>query len=74
MDVIIRFTQAPSTRHHQKVRSHGGNLRTALEVVKSGAYTVPASEIESLSADPEVVHVSRDHAVSGSLDLTTAAV
>src|SRR5437879_262663 len=74
LDVIIQFTETPSARHHGKVRAHGGSLRANLDLIKSGAYTVPASEIESLSADPDVVYVSPDRKVTGSLDLTAAAV
>src|SRR5207249_4773914 len=74
MDVIVQFAETPSARHHAKVRAHRGSLKTTLDLIRSSVYAVPASEIESLSADPDVVYVSPDRKVTGSLDLTAAAV
>ena len=74
VDVIVQFTEAPTERHHQKVLSQGGMLRSSLELVKAGAYSVPAGSIGLLANDPEVVHISPNRKVNGMLDLTSEAV
>jgi len=74
VDVIVQFKQAPTARHHQKVLSRGGTLRHELGLVKSGAYTMPASALTDLAADPDVAYISPDRPVQGMLDLTAAAV
>ena len=74
VDVIVQFKQAPTARHHQKVLSRGGTLKHELGLVKSGAYTMPASALTDLAADPDVAYISPDRPVQGMLDLTTAAV
>jgi len=64
-DVIVQFNGVPTSRHHQKVRAHGGDLKADLHLVNGGHYSLPASEIEALAADPDVKYISLNHAVSG---------
>jgi len=64
VDVIVQFTEAPTERHHQKVLSQGGMLRSSLELVKAGAYSVPAGSIGLLANDPEVIHISPNRKVN----------
>ena len=68
VDVIVQYTQAPTARHHQKVLSRGGTLKQELSVVKAGAYSMPASALASLAADPEVAYISPDRSLSGYLN------
>ena len=49
VDVIVQFNGAPTERHHQKVRAHGGDLKTALNLVNGSHYSLPASAIEALA-------------------------
>ena len=74
VDVIVQFKQAPTARHHQKVLSRGGTLNRKLGLVKAGAYTVPASALADLAADPDVAYIAPDRPVKGMLDMTAAAV
>jgi serine protease AprX len=74
VDVIVQFTQAPTARHHQKVLNRGGKLRQELGLVKSGAYTVPASALTDLAADPDVAYISPDRPVQGTLDSAAPAI
>ena len=74
VDVIIQFNDTPTERHHQKVLDRGGALRSRLDLVKAGAYSVPARSITLLADDSEVVHISPDRKVKGLLDLTADAV
>jgi serine protease AprX len=74
VDVIVQFNRVPTERHHRKVLSLGGTLRNRLDIVRAGAYSIPALSIGSLADDPEVVRISPDHKLKGMLDITTAAV
>ncbi len=74
VDVIIQFTQAPTARHHQKVLSKGGRLNKVLGIVKAGWYSVPASALAALAADPDVAYISPDRPVSSTSDGSSTAV
>jgi subtilisin family serine protease len=74
VDVIVQFTQIPTARHHQKVLSRGGTLKQELGVVKAGAYSIPASALADLAADPEVVYISPDRHLAGFLNNGAPAV
>ncbi len=69
VDVIVQFNGVPTDRHYQKLGAHGGVLNADLRLIRSAHYSLPASEIESLAADPDVRYISLNHAVS-----VTAAV
>ena len=73
VDVIVQYNEVPTAEHHQKVLDRGGKLRHTLELVKGGAYTMPAWAIADLASDPSVVHISVDHKLGAKLDYTTAA-
>lgn len=60
VDVIVQYDQVPTAAHHQKVYSRGGKMKRDLLQFKGGAYTMPASQVESLASDPSVVHISPD--------------
>src|SRR5438128_9654629 len=74
VDVIIQFNQAPTDAHHQRVQDKGGVLKTKLDVIKGAHYSVPVESLDALADDPDVVYISPDRGVSGSLDYTTTAV
>ena len=74
VDVIIQYNQMPTEAHHQKVRNKGGVLQRELHVIKAGHYTVPASALAELANDPDVAYIAPNRSLSGSLDLTAAAV
>src|SRR6185437_8960925 len=54
--VIIQWNTAPNDSKHQKVKKHGGALRSTLQSIKAGAYSVPASALDSLADDPDVLY------------------
>src|SRR6266566_5116709 len=74
VDVIIQFNQAPTQAHHQKVQDKGGVLKTKLDFINGAHYSVPVEALDALADDPDVVYISPDRGVSGSLDYTTTAV
>ena len=70
VNVIIQFRQAPTASLHQKVSSRGGTLKQELSIVKGGAYSLPASALASLAADPDVAYIALDRRLSRSTDST----
>src|SRR6266702_386611 len=74
VDVIIQFNQTPTDAHHQKVQNKGGVLKTKLDSIKGAHYSVPVEALDALADDPDVVYISPDRGVSGSLDYATTAV
>ena len=65
VDVIVQFTQPPTARHHQKVLSKGGTLKNSLGLVSGGSYSVPATALATLAADPEVAYITPDRPLHG---------
>src|SRR6266478_156178 len=74
VDVIIQFNQTPTDAHHQKVQSKGGVLRTKLDFIKGAHYSVPVDALDALADDPDVVYISPNRPVRGSLDHAVSAV
>jgi serine protease AprX len=73
VDVIVQYSQVPTSAHHQKVISRGGTLKRELGQFKGAAYTMPASALADLAADPEVVYITPDRPLKGA-STTPAAV
>ena len=74
VDVIVQFGQTPTAAHHRKITSRGGQLKTELGIVKGGHYSIPANQLAELASDPEVVYISPNRGVRGSLDYATPSV
>src|SRR5205807_7382596 len=74
VDVIMQFKELPTEADHRKLREHGGTLKSELPLVKGALYSVPAYALRALSEDPQIVYLSPDRGVSGTLDYVTAAV
>src|SRR5260370_3108073 len=74
VDVIIQFNQTPTDAHHQKVQNLGGALKTKLDFIKGGHYSVPVESLDALADDPDVAYISPDRPVRGSLDHVVTAV
>src|SRR3989454_1022684 len=74
VDVIIQFNQTPTYAHHKKVQNKGGVLKPKLDFIKAAHYSVPVESLDALADDPDVVYISPDRRLSGSLDNTAAAV
>src|SRR6478609_9609206 len=65
VNVIVQFNQIPAAKHHKSVLKRGGKLRRELKLLRSGAYSIPASALADLQANPDVQYVSVDRPVRG---------
>jgi serine protease AprX len=72
--VIIQWKTAPDDTKHQRVKNHGGQLHSTLKSIKAGVYSVPGSSLNALSNDPDVLYISADRPLRGTLDNSVAAV
>jgi serine protease AprX len=74
VDVIVQFNQIATAEHHQKVLSRGGAIKRELGAFKGAAYTMPASALEDLANDPDVVYISPDRPLRSASDPKPVAV
>ena len=73
-EVIVQFAHAPTEAHHQMINGHGGSLRSELPLVRAGVYAIPVAGLERLASESEVLYVSPNRQLRGSLDNVTSAV
>jgi serine protease AprX len=74
VDVIVQYKQAPSALQLQQVLSLGGQLKLILGLVKAVTYRIPVSSIAQLAADPNVIYISPDRALSSTNNGNPTAV
>ena len=74
VDVIVQYTHVPTAFHHQKVLSKGGKIKRELGRFKGSAYTMPASRLAELAADPDVTFISPDRPLKGASTGSPAAI
>src|SRR5437879_3923220 len=74
LDVIVQYKVPPTDTQHQKIVNLGGVLRTRLDVIRAGYYTVPNSALSRLSEDPDVSYITPNRALKGMVNITDGAV
>src|SRR4051794_20433442 len=57
-DVIIQFKQAPTVGDLQLLRDLGGVLKANWGVIRSASYSIPATSLQSLAANSNVLSIS----------------
>src|SRR6516165_7059134 len=61
VNVIVQFKTPPSSQDIQAVNQLGGNARKAdLGFIKGAAFSVPATALNGLSDNPNVLYISPD--------------
>ena len=74
VDVIIQYKQVPGAGHHKKVHDKGGQHKRDLSLIKGGHYSLTAKTIRELADDPDVVAISPDREVRGTMDVAAPTV
>ena len=75
LDVIVQYSEPITTSHIRSLGLHRGtHHKQTFPFIDSALVSVPVSELESLAADPKVVHITPDRKVEGNLDHATGAV
>jgi serine protease AprX len=73
-DIIVQFKDEPGEKHHKKLKSKGGSLKLEMKHVRAGLYSIPAAALDELSDDPDVLYISPDRPLSGTLEFATPTV
>ncbi|MBV9770509.1 MAG: S8 family peptidase, partial [Bryobacterales bacterium] len=63
VDVIVEFRQVPTEADHNRILARHGQLKHNLDIIKAAHYSVPASELEAISNDPDVEFIAPDRTV-----------
>src|SRR5271165_1782403 len=71
--VIVQYRQVPTAAHYTTMQNRGGRLHAKLHMINAAAFTIPASALPALEADPEIVSVTIDHAMNVMDELTNGA-
>jgi serine protease AprX len=74
VDVIVQFKQAPTEANHQAVLRMGGKLKHEFATIKARHYSIPATALAQLAADPDVAYVTPDRTVTAHLDQAQATI
>src|SRR5579864_8462928 len=59
--VIVQYKQVPNATHYATMHGRGGLLHSKLHMIKGASFTIPASALAALEADPEIASVTIDH-------------
>jgi serine protease AprX len=59
--VIVQYKQVPKAAHYAAMQNRGARLHTRLHMIRGAAFTIPASALPALEADPEIESVTVDH-------------
>ena len=74
VDVIVQFKQAPTEADHQSVLRLGGKLKHEFGVIRARHYSIPATALAQLAANPDVAYVTPDRPLQGLLDQADATI
>ncbi|MGA3188640.1 MAG: hypothetical protein ABSF22_16160, partial [Bryobacteraceae bacterium] len=73
-NVVIQYNSAPTLLNVVKLLSLGGVINAQYVSIPAIAAKLPGAVVAILALDPSVAYISPDRQVTGTLDLTTAAV
>ena len=74
VDVIVQYKQAPTEANHQAVLRMGGQLKHEFALIKARHYSIPATALAQVAADPDVSYVTPDRTVNAHLDQAQATI
>jgi serine protease AprX len=74
VDVIVRFKTQPTEVQNGKVSRRGGLLKSTHKLIKSGTYSLDASQLTSLADDTDVEYIAPDRVIKTSLDYANPAI
>ncbi len=74
VDVIIQFTRSPSAADLSVVNHAGGVLKQTLWGIHAGVFRLNAHQLNAAASNPNIVYISPDRAVSGSLEFAEPTV
>ena len=74
VNVVVQYNSAPSLLDITKLLTLGGTINAQYSLIPAIAVKLPAAVVTVLALDPGIAYISPDRQLTGTLDLTTAAV
>src|SRR5207253_1912057 len=74
VDVIVQFTRSPSAADLTAVNQAGGLLKQTLRGIHGALFTLKASQLNAVAANPNIAYMSPDRKISGSLEFAEPTV
>ncbi len=73
-DVIVQYKITPTARHRRRVQELGGEEKHRFDFIKAAHYRISARAIAKLAEDPDVLSITPDYKVAGTLEYARPAV
>src|ERR1700757_5111642 len=74
VDVIVQYKIVPGQKHRDRISAHGGSVEQHFHAVNGLLVTLPASELKSLSNDPDVAYISPDRPITRQMNNAAVGV
>src|ERR1051326_4206105 len=74
VSVIVQFSSPLDNTMKQKMAGRGATLTSELGVIRSAAYSIPASALSTLADDPQVVYIAPDRPVGATMDYAASTL
>jgi serine protease AprX len=74
VDVIVQYKQAPTETNHRAVLRMSGKLKHEFATIQARHYSIPATALALLAADPDVAYITPDRTLSAHLDQAQATI
>jgi len=72
--VIVQYKRVPTPAHYTTMNGRGGRLHAKLHMINGAAFTIPASALPALEADPNVVSMTINHPMKVINNLTDSTI
>jgi serine protease AprX len=74
VDVIVQYRTGSESKHHARVKQNGGALNRELGLISGAAYKMSGAQVAELAKDPDVLYISPDRPLHGSLEYANPTV
>ena len=73
-DVIVQYKTDPTARHRRRIQDLGGAEKHRFDFIKAAHYSISARALAKLAEDPDVLSITPDYKVAGTLEYARPAV
>ena len=73
-DVIVQYKSVPGARHARRVQELGGSVKHRFEFIQADHITLSRRALVKLAEDPDVVYISPNYRVAGTLEFARPAI
>lgn len=73
-EIIVQYNRIPTARHRRRVQDLGGSEQHRFEFIQAAHYRISGRALAKLAEDPDVLRISPDYKVTGTLEYARPAV